>query len=148
MNRIDKFNGEYDFLSNFYFSKIKYEGKTYKSVEHAFQAAKTNSATHKQWVQEAHSAREAKRRGKQIPLREDWEKVKLNIMLEICRIKFKDPYLQKLLSDTGDLELIEGNTWNDTFWGVCNGKGQNNLGKILMQVRDELKNSTSKRHSE
>jgi len=60
-------------------------------------------------------------------------------MTDLVRQKFSNPQLAKQLLDTKDFELIEGNTWGDTFWGVCSGKGQNNLGKILMQIRNELK---------
>ena len=61
-------------------------------------------------------------------------------MEDICRAKFtQNEELKKKLIDTGDATLIEGNTWNDTFWGVCNGVGENNLGKILMKIREELK---------
>lgn len=59
-------------------------------------------------------------------------------MEQILRVKFSDPTLRKLLLDTGNAKLIEGNTWNDTFWGVCRGKGQNNLGLILQKLRAEF----------
>lgn len=62
-------------------------------------------------------------------------------MTDLCKIKFRDPYLQKLLQDTGDAELIEGNWWHDEFWGVCNGIGQNQSGKILMVIRSLHKNT-------
>ena len=65
--------------------------------------------------------------------------VKVKLMFELVLEKFKqNPELKQKLLETGNQELIEGNTWNDTFWGVCNGQGQNWLGKILMLVRSEL----------
>lgn len=67
--------------------------------------------------------------------RPDWNKVKKRIMANILDIKFSDPVLRQLLDDTGDAEIIEGNSWGDTYWGVCRGVGQNNLGKILMNIR-------------
>ena len=70
-------------------------------------------------------------------MRADWEEVKIEIMEEALRLKFDDPHLKDLLLATGDKELIEGNTWNDQFWGVCNGVGENNLGKLLMKLRKE-----------
>ena len=83
---------------------------------------------------------QAKKYGKTVELRKDWEDVKLSIMEEIIREKFiYDPDLVKMLLDTGDKELIEGNNWNDTFWGMCRGKGENHLGKILMKLREELR---------
>ena len=60
-------------------------------------------------------------------------------MFDLVLEKFKqNPELKQKLLETGNQELIEGNTWNDTFWGVCNGQGQNWLGKILMLARSEL----------
>ena len=84
---------------------------------------------------------EAKRWGRNITLRADWEHVKLPIMLNLVRQKFANDPLRAKLLGTGEHELIEGNHWNDTFWGVCRGVGSNRLGKILMQVRAELKAS-------
>ena len=63
-------------------------------------------------------------------------------MLSGLRIKFKNPELRSLLLATGNEELVEGNWWRDTYWGVCEGVGQNKLGKLLMQVREEVKNDT------
>ena len=82
----------------------------------------------------------AKRKGRRVKLRDDWEEVKDQIMYEIVLNKFsQNEELRKKLIATGDEYLTEGNTWHDTYWGVCNGKGKNKLGKILMQVREELK---------
>jgi ribA/ribD-fused uncharacterized protein len=70
-------------------------------------------------------------------MRDDWDDVKLGIMRDLVSRKFKqNKDLRLMLEATGDQELVEGNTWNDTFWGVCNGEGCNWLGKILMEVRD------------
>jgi ribA/ribD-fused uncharacterized protein len=80
-----------------------------------------------------------KKLGQKMSVRKDWDEKKLEFMNWAVREKFKDEKLTELLLDTGEEELIEGNVWNDTFWGVCNGKGQNHLGKILMKVRDELR---------
>lgn len=87
---------------------------------------------------------EAKRLGRRVKLRADWETVKDQVMFDVCCAKFNDnEYLAQLLVQTGDAILIEGNTWNDTYWGVCNGKGKNMLGKILMQIREEKKKYSS-----
>jgi predicted NAD-dependent protein-ADP-ribosyltransferase YbiA (DUF1768 family) len=77
--------------------------------------------------------------GRSVKLRPDWESIKLDVMETAVRIKFTDPELAAKLIATGDEELIEGNWWNDTFWGVCNGVGENHLGKILMKVRADIK---------
>lgn len=85
--------------------------------------------------------REAKKWGTTIPIRQDWEDVNLDIMRELTRKKFSHPSFAKKLLDTGDIVIEETNYWHDTFWGVCNGIGENWLGKILMEVREELKNN-------
>ena len=86
------------------------------------------------------SPRKSKRLGHKVKLREDWNEVKDNIMYEVCKAKFEqNEDIRKLLLETGDATLIEGNTWNDQYWGVCRGKGRNQLGKTLMRIRDELR---------
>jgi ribA/ribD-fused uncharacterized protein len=72
-------------------------------------------------------------------MRDDWNDIKIDVMRDLLQEKFSDDDLRELLLATGDAELIEGNTWNDYFWGVCLGEGQNWLGKLLMEVRKELK---------
>ena len=89
-------------------------------------------------------ASKVKQFGKIIKVRRDWDDVKLDIMLWGVREKFKHTDLKDLLLSTGDQELVEGNTWNDTYWGICRGEGQNNLGKILMKVRMELRQQNDK----
>lgn len=136
---IDSFENEFAFLSNFYPSKICYEGIDYPTVEHAFQAAKTFDFEQRVGIAAAPTPGKAKRMGRSVSLRPDWEEVKDSIMEELVRRKFKDKYLALLLWSTGDKELIEGNSWNDTYWGVCNGVGRNQLGKTLMKIREEIK---------
>lgn len=83
----------------------------------------------------------AKRQGRQVALREDWEEVKVGLMEEVVRAKFfQNPDLGKRLLATGDTPLVEGNTWGDTCWGVDTrtGQGENHLGLILMKIRGEL----------
>lgn len=83
---------------------------------------------------------EAKKLGKSAKLVPFWENVKVGIMYKLVHEKFfQNPELAKWLIETKGRELVEGNTWNDTFWGVCNEKGKNYLGKILMKVRKEIK---------
>ena len=133
---IDKFYGRYFFLSNFYECPVNYKGLTYNNTEAAFHAQKTfDIETQKRFT--TLNPSEAKKLGRAIPLRPDWENVKVKIMEDIVTAKFQQhPDLQKKLIDTYPEELVEGNWWNDTFWGVCNGAGLNNLGKILMNIRD------------
>lgn len=138
---INKFDGNYDFLSNFYPVAITFAGITYPSVENAFQAMKTlNFNERLEFVNL--TPNEAKHKGRRIVLRAKWDNIKPAIMLTLIRIKFENLELREKLLATGDEELIEGNYWNDTFWGVCNGIGKNYLGKILMRVREEIKNGS------
>lgn len=137
---IDSFQGEFRFLSNFWFVRIQYLGLTFLSTEHAYQAAKTLDRNAHRKIAQAATASEAKRLGRRVSIRPEWEEVKLDVMYELVKQKFNLPHigLRGLLLATGDRELIEGNHWGDTFWGVCAGEGQNHLGKILMRVRAEL----------
>ena len=145
---INKFDGEYSFLSNFYNSPIDYEFDvemitTVPTVEHAFQAAKTLNMSEEFEILKAKTPGEAKRIGRKALLRHDWEKCKDNVMLGFLRQKFAIPELREKLLGTGDATLIEGPTWHDRYWGICScdkcgGRGQNRLGELLMQVREEL----------
>jgi ribA/ribD-fused uncharacterized protein len=144
---IDRFTGPYDFLSNFYPSAITLDGLDFNTVEHAFQAAKTSDLDERQALQLAKSPAEAKRLGRKVTLRPDWEQVKFSIMEALVRQKFtRYPELAEMLLDTGDARLIEGNTWNDRTWGMTKTRqgeyiGKNWLGIILMKIRDELRES-------
>lgn len=140
VKKIEKFRGRYYFLSNFSEYPITYKGLTYRNNEAAFQAMKV-------WGQKQRKSfthlppNKAKAKGRRVPLRSDWEEVKDQYMYEIVLAKFsQNEDLKKKLLETGDALLIEGNTWGDHYWGVCNGRGKNKLGKILMRVRDELSN--------
>lgn len=135
---IDKFSGQHSFMSNFYFSTVKYKGEVYKTVEHAFQAAKTANDEERKHVQGAGTPGEAKKRGRKVELRSDWEEVKDDVMLELLRIKFSSEDMRDKLLATGTAKLIEGNHWGDQYWGVCRGKGKNRLGQLLMKVRTEV----------
>ncbi|KAE8748069.1 hypothetical protein FOCC_FOCC005264 [Frankliniella occidentalis] len=140
---ITSFRGKYDFLSNFYPVKIFYNGRDWPSVEHAYQAAKTLNSHEKDEIRNAETAIEAKRLGRLVSLREDWDEVKVNIMLHLLTNKFvRGSDEEKKLLETGERELIEENTWHDDFWGVCvcfkhQGKfGQNVLGQLLCILRN------------
>ena len=136
---IDSFDGQFAFLSNFFPSPVKMDGIVFPTVEHAFQAAKTSDLGERRKLAAARSAGVAKRMGRKVALRKDWDNVRIGVMLELVRAKFQDPSLRASLLATGDEKLVEGNTWNDKFWGVCDGIGHNHLGQILMQVRKELR---------
>lgn len=143
MKTIHEFQGEYRFLSNFWPCYLMYQNVLYPTAEHAYQAAKVVSPDLKKRIKDCHTPADAKDFFETYKINPDpgWTITKkLMIMEEILTIKFggKDPLLTRALLETGDANLVEGNTWNDTFWGVCNGSGENNLGKLLMKVREEL----------
>lgn len=133
---IDSFSGSYRFLSNFYPCPIVYENDLYPSLEHAFQAAKTTDSKEREWVRSARQPGEAKRRGRKVTKRSEWDDIRVNVMRELLLQKFNNPELRQRLLNTGEAQLIEGNNWGDVFWGVCRGRGENWLGKLLMEVRD------------
>lgn len=142
---IDYFRGKYGFLSNMHSCKVWYKGITYPSAEHAFVASKIefdgklSSILHKIKVSKIANPGEAKKYGKTIVLAPGWDENKIEIMRDIVLAKFTQNHdLEKKLLATGNAELVEGNTWWDRFWGVCQGEGQNQLGKILMEVRTFL----------
>lgn len=134
---IDSFRGKYFFLSNFYNAEIECFGYHFKNNEAAFQAAKCPQRMAE--FCELNPS-DAKRLGRHMTLRHDWEKVKNDVMYQVCLAKFtQHADLTKLLAETGDAVLIEGNTWGDHVWGMVNGIGENRLEKILMRIRSELK---------
>ncbi len=142
-NPILEFRGQYHFLSNFYSCEIEWLGYIYPTVEHAFQAAKF--ANHPTIVDEIRKA-ESPGRTKAIAskyrnrIEPSWFIFSRElVMYWLLKQKFSpgSQLAAKLLA-TGDRQLVEGNRWGDTFWGVCNGVGENNLGQILMCIRSEL----------
>lgn len=140
---IRQFTHEHRFLSNFWPSHIFHEGIGYPTVEHAYQAAKTLDQSKRIDISRMSTPGDAKRAGRLLEIREDWDKVKFQVMLDLVRIKFGHHGLRESLLGTGAMKLVEGNTWHDNFWGVCScGKcpeGENKLGRILMQVREEVR---------
>lgn len=126
------FRNEYFFLSNMFPCVISYKGKTYKCVESAFQAQKCEERASEFEELNGFNAKEL---GKKVKLRKDWEKVKVGIMREILIEKFsQNPTLLIYLKEV-NVPIIEDNTWGDTFWGMCNRKGENNLGKLLEEIK-------------
>lgn len=139
MNAITQFDGKNRYLSNFFSCPVPYEGLIFPSSEHAFVAAKTVDPETRLRIVVCPSPGEVKKLGLAIPLRPDWEQIKLQEMEKIVRIKFTHNRILGIqLRLTGDAELVEGNWWGDKFWGVYEGVGENHLGKILMKIRSEL----------
>jgi ribA/ribD-fused uncharacterized protein len=139
MEIIDKFSGEYRWLSNFYPSPVFYLGAEYPTVEHAYQASKCNSSNALA-IEQIHMAATpgiAKKLGRKVELRDDWDRLKQVWMLNFLRQKFSGSLKEKLIA-TGDALLIEGNNWKDYYWGVCDGIGENRLGEMIMNIRSEF----------
>ena len=141
---INCFDGKWAFISNFYWNEIEFEGITYPTNEHFFQAMKTLDIGERQKIANCLTPGQAKRMGRQVVLRPDWEEVKEDIMLFGLCLKFADEQLADWLVETGDEPLEEGTTWHDNEWGNCscercrNIPGKNKLGKILMKLRTEF----------
>lgn len=134
---IKEFKGDKRWLSNFTKCRVELDGVIYPSTENAYQAAKTVILSERKSFEYVAPGK-AKRLGKKVTLRSDWGKVKIRIMMDLNKQKYSKEPFKSLLLDTGDCEIQEGNIWGDTFWGVCNGKGRNSLGKIIMKIREDL----------
>lgn len=138
--RIESFSGAHAFLSSFHPAVVYLDGVACPSVEVAYQAAKTLDPAERALIFNAKTAGIAKRLGRSLTIRPDWNAIRLSVMADLIRQKFAPgTSLAAQLLATGDAELIEGNYWHDTFWGVCNGVGENHLGKLLMAQRTYLR---------
>lgn len=139
--KIDCFDGKYAFLSNFYSSPIVpfNDGIIYPTVEHAFQAYKTTDINKRKEIATQPTPGKAKRLGRHVKMRDDWREIRIDVMYIALKEKFRDLELRTKLLATGNAELIEGNWWGDKFWGVCEGEGENNLGKLLMKIREDYR---------
>lgn len=136
---INFFRGKYFFLSNFYPCPTLHDGIVWPTAEHAYQGAKTLDVDEKNLIKNMYAPTQVKQYSKTMIVRPDWSDVKLAIMEEILRAKFSIPDMQERLLKTGTEELIEGNWWGDIFWGTCNGIGRNELGKLLMKIRTDIR---------
>lgn len=143
-NIVHGFRGKYSFLSNFYSSVIVYDNIKASTVEHHYQALKTLDEGERGFIYSLETPGMAKRAGSRVSMRADWNSIKYSLMYELTLLKYsQNDDLLKLLIATGDKKIIEENYWHDTYWGVCSCdshfySGNNNLGKIIMKVRDEL----------
>ena len=135
---INQFRDEYYFLSNFSDSPMEYDGISYQNAEAAFQAQKCVNAADRLSFSRLNPS-EAKKLGRRVSLRPDWEDIKVGVMRDVVRAKFsQNPELKKKLLATSGEYLEEGNTWGDRVWGTVNGSGANLLGQILMELRENL----------
>lgn len=132
------FRGQYRFLSNFYRCDVTYRELTYKSSEAAYQAQKCPNTEDMSMFTRI-SPSDAKRLGFKMKCRSDWDSIKYMVMKKILYCKFtQNQNLCSKLIDTNGLLIEEVNDWGDTYWGICNGKGLNKLGLLLMELRYEL----------
>ncbi|EWM19707.1 hypothetical protein KUTG_10011, partial [Kutzneria sp. 744] len=145
LDLVDGFDREWWFLSNFAFSPLLWEGVWYATAEAAFAAGKTVDPALRLWISQVVPPREAKRRGRQLALRPQWDTShRYAVMRQVLRAKFTDPGLRTRLINTGAALLVESNTWCDTQWGSCVCQrhratpGHNHLGRMLMALRDAL----------
>lgn len=138
LDAITSFRGTNRFLSNFYPSPFEYGNFLFQTNEHFYQAMKATNQTDLGYVISAPVPHEAKKIGRQITCRSDWDMIKLEVMETGLRAKFQIPHLASQLVQTGDAYLQETNNWGDTYWGVYNGQGENHLGQLLMKIRSEL----------
>lgn len=137
---ISGFTGRYQFLSNFYEAPVTMDGCTYVTVEAAYQAAKTLDPELRTKIRLEETPGRAKRLGRKAEMRPDWNNMRYGVMLDLVRQKFTvHPDLARRLLETGNATIIESNHWHDTTWGVCDGEGENWMGRILMTVRQELR---------
>ena len=147
MEEIRHFDGDHEFLSNFAPNPagiLRYKGEFYPTVEHFFQAMKTENKDLRHHIATVPTPGKAKRMGRRLALRADWQEIRDDVMLYALRHKFDSPLAYKLV-ETGEAKLVEGNEWHDDYWGDCfcpihkHTPGENKLGKLLMQVREECK---------
>ena len=146
MNTINDFHGAYFFLSNFYEKPFWYNGQKWKTVEHAFQAAKCIDVAEQKKIHEAKTPGDAKKFGRKALLIPGWDEKRIDVMRNCLLMKFmqNDDLLVGLLG-TGDVELVEGNIWHDNYWGDChcdkckNRPGENMLGTMLMEIRNNAR---------
>jgi len=138
-----EFKGEKRFLSNMYVCNIIYKGKEYGSSEHIYQAMKSENREYQEYIRMLDEPKKTKKEadrllGETYEMREDWDEVKVALMEEILYLKFtQNPDLgDRLLAIEGLIE--EKNSWGDTFWGTCEGVGENHLGRLLMKTRDKI----------
>jgi predicted NAD-dependent protein-ADP-ribosyltransferase YbiA (DUF1768 family) len=134
---ISSFTGEYRWLSNFWECyPIVYEDLTFETIENAYQASKTFPRLRSDFIDISPGA--AKKLGKKVPLRPAFSANKLSIMRFLCEQKFGREPLRTCLMETAPKMITEGNIWGDVYWGMCNGRGQNHLGRIIMDIREKL----------
>lgn len=142
MDKIREFKGQYSWLSNFVDCVVELDGRTFHSVEAAYQSAKSTSEIWKQTCSDyTIPSGKIKRLAKEVDIVPNWNEIRKDVMKKLLIQKFNRDEFKTLLLQTHDLEIEEGNNWGDTFWGISlkTGQGSNNLGKMIMEIRDSFK---------
>lgn len=149
---IDRFEGEYAWLSNFDDRDVKYEGIVYPTSEHAYQAAKSDDIAERRALAALMTPSAAKKAGRNVKMRDGFEEEKLSVMKKVIEGKVeRHPELAEMLVATYPALLVEGNHWHDNFWGDCrcskcsSAPGSNMLGRILMEIRLPLVEATEEK---
>lgn len=135
-----KFMGEFDFLSNFFPAPITLgDGKVFPTSEHLYQAIKTTNPMEREAIRLAETPGKAKKMGQKVALTPFWESQKIIFMDSVLTLKFSQhpELIERLLRVEGP--IVEDNAWQDTYWGVCGGEGRNELGKLLMALRERFR---------
>jgi len=136
-----QFNDTYRWLNNFAAVEVEFEGLRFNSVEHAYQAAKSSDIDWRLYCANEVDPDNVRKSVKLISIRPDWEYVKVSIMEKLLIQKFDQAPYADLLMATDNTYIINGNIWEDTFWGVDmgTGKGTNKLGHLIMKIRSAMK---------
>jgi ribA/ribD-fused uncharacterized protein len=145
VKEIKGFFGPWRFLSNFHYTDVEWEGMIFRTTEHAYQAAKFADMDMRRKIQFAETPLAARRLGQSPGCNPDWEKkgIRDQVMMDLSCQKYAKEHLGAMLLESGNAYLEETNHWGDVYWGVCNGVGENKLGKILMDVRGFLRGDWS-----
>jgi ribA/ribD-fused uncharacterized protein len=140
----------YGAFSNLYRCEVVFEGRTYATAEHAYQAGKALKAAVREWILQAPTPALAAMAAHGLytwDVVPNWASIKVDRMRSVLRAKFSQhEALRQLLIDTGSRRLVEAATVNNAvnrFWGEVDGKGENTLGKLLMELREDLRKEKS-----
>ena len=140
---VDDFHGQHAFLGNFFPAKVEVDGLVYANAEAAYQASKCAAPAQRRRFAELTSPTAARRLGAQVTTDADWPARRVDAMARVLRAKFANPDLRDQLLATGNARLVFINAWGDAFWGVCDGAGENHLGRLLEQLRAQLAGDTA-----
>ncbi|MCC7246955.1 MAG: NADAR family protein [Saprospiraceae bacterium] len=141
---IEHFRDEHRWLSNFYPCIILFRGKRYPSVEYAYMSAKSDDKSWKRMCADTRVKQgEIKKKSRHLTLVANWDDIKVDVMRTCLELKFAQEPFKTWLLETGEIHLQEGNTWGDTFWGVdeTTGEGQNMLGQLIMEIRQQIQST-------